>query len=106
MAGAHHQEVYVVPHGEALERVRTAFQDRPRRKIEAGRGSPVSHGNHRRTEARRLFGQSAGIVAGGQGDDAKGGWVTGQHVDRLSADRPGRAEQGDPDGLPHGRING
>ena len=89
--GDDHQ-VHVVPRRERQERIGSAFEADARRQVDRG---PLPHRHDPRVEPARLRGQHGRIVPTGQRHHLE---LIGQrleHLERLPADRPGRAQHGD-----------
>ena len=97
-----HDQVDVVAGREGLERVGPAHAVRAGRQVQAGQRGLVTERDGGRPEPGGLFGQERPVRPGRQRDDPERVGVPGQHVDGLSADRPGRADQGDPTGRGRG----
>ncbi len=94
-AGADDDEVDVVACREGLERIRPADPFRPGRQVQAGQRRAIGERDRDRPQARRLVGHETGIGARGERHDAERVRMGREHVDRLAADRAGRAEECD-----------
>src|SRR3989442_12617803 len=68
---------------------------------------PVDQPHKRRFPFRRLLGEQLLVRESGERDDAKPLALPCQHLERRPADRPGRAEDRDPDAhrIPNMRYN-
>ena len=89
-------EVDVVAGRQLLERVRAADAFRAGRQVQPGERRAVAERDGRRPEARGLLGEESGVrppVARATTRNASGCAV--EDVDRLAADRAGRAEERD-----------
>ena len=69
-----------------------------RRQVQAGQRGRIAERDRGRTEPGGLFGEERPVRAGRQRHDPERIRMAGQHVDRLSADRTGRADQRDATG--------
>ena len=90
-----HDEVDVVAGGQPFERVRPADAFRAGRQVQPGERRAVTQRDRGRTEARGLLGEEAGVRAGRERDDPEGLRMRVEDLDRLAADRAGRAEERD-----------
>ncbi len=92
-ARAHDHEVDILPRRDGLEGVVAADPSRPGRELE--RRGVVGQADDGRSEPRGLRAQLVRVAAAREGDDAEPVGVLLEDVHRLTADAPGRAQQGD-----------